>query len=370
MGYGSRALELLSQYYEGGMTNLSEKPTASSHSMADITPTTDANVLQTEEVAPRKNVPPLLTALGDRPPEGLHWMAVSFGLTLDLLNFWIKAKYKPVYLRLTSNDITGEHTCIMIKPQVSVTLQTMPDQNWLDSFHKDFKRRFLSLLSYQFNKFPTALALSFVFSQSAPKEELGMQELKAFFDDYDLKRLQSYAHNLVDYHMVLDLLPSVARLFFLNRVNTSLSFTQAAILLAMGLQHKDVTSLEAELGLPSNQILAQFNKAVRKISTCFSSLHEKEVREELTSTTAIAPPVLPPVEPLAREMKRNSTEVTKGLQEKQRELLAGMNLKKYAIGGSEEAWDEALKGKSSAGAVSVKSSREKSHKFEGKKRKG
>lgn len=372
MGYGSRALELLSQYYEGGMANLSDK--SGSESITAITPTTDANVLQTEEVAPRKNLPPLLTALSDRRPEGLHWLGVSFGLTLELLNFWNRAKFKPVYLRLTPNDITGEHTCIMIKPQVSVALQTMPNQNWLDSFHKDFKRRFLSLLAFQFSEFPTSLALSIAFTQNAPKENLATSELNAFFDEFDLKRLQSYAHNLVDYHMILDLLPAVARVFFLNRVDCSLSFTQAAILLALGLQHKSVTNLEGELGLPSNQILAQFNKAVRKISTCFSALQEQEVRQEIvsatTTTTTAAAPALPPVEPLAKEMKRTATETTKGMEEKQKQLLAGMNLKRYAIGGTDEDWDEALKGKNpGAGGVSVKSTREKTHKFEGKKRK-
>ena len=42
-------------------------------------------------------------------------MGVSFGLTSDLLRFWKKIGYLPVYLRQTPNDLTGEHSCIVLK---------------------------------------------------------------------------------------------------------------------------------------------------------------------------------------------------------------------------------------------------------------
>jgi N-acetyltransferase 10 len=42
--------------------------------------------------------------------------------------------------------------------------------------------------------------------------------------------------------------------------------SQVAILLAVGLQHRDVDSISSELDLPSNQVLAFFNKTIRKIT--------------------------------------------------------------------------------------------------------
>ena len=39
-----------------------------------------------------------------------------------------------------------------------------------------------------------------------------------------------------------------------------LSYLQVAILLATGLQHRDVDAISAELDLPVNQVLAFFNK--------------------------------------------------------------------------------------------------------------
>lgn len=35
---------------------------------------------------------------------------------------------------------------------------------------------------------------------------------------YDIKRLEMYCNNLVDYHLVVDLLPTLARLYFLNKL--------------------------------------------------------------------------------------------------------------------------------------------------------
>ena len=60
---------------------------------------------------------------------------------------------------------------------------------------------------------------------------------------------------------MLDLLPALARAFFARRLPASLSFGQAAILTALGLQQRGLDDVGAALGLPANQVLALFNKA-------------------------------------------------------------------------------------------------------------
>ena len=73
--------------------------------------------LLTEKVKPRNlaDLPPLFTRLQERKAESLHYLGVSFGLTGQLLRFWQKLGFDPVYLRQTASDITGERTCIMLK---------------------------------------------------------------------------------------------------------------------------------------------------------------------------------------------------------------------------------------------------------------
>ena len=53
----------------------------------------------------------------------MDYLGVAFGLTLPLYNFWAKAGFEPVYLRQTKNDITGEHSCIMIQPLSSESIE-------------------------------------------------------------------------------------------------------------------------------------------------------------------------------------------------------------------------------------------------------
>lgn len=38
-------------------------------------------------------------------------------------------------------------------------------------------------------------------------------------NSYDIKRLEMYSNNLVDYHLITDLMPSLARMYFLNQMD-------------------------------------------------------------------------------------------------------------------------------------------------------
>ena len=56
---------------------------------------------------------------------------------------------------------------------------------------------------------------------------LSKEELEMFISKYDLKRLELYSQNMADYHLIMDLLPSLARLHFLNKVKLQLSAAQS-----------------------------------------------------------------------------------------------------------------------------------------------
>ncbi len=44
---------------------------------------------------------------------------------------------------------------------------------------------------------------------------------------YDLKRLELYSQNMVDYHLVTDMLPMLSKLYFMRRIDTQLSIVQS-----------------------------------------------------------------------------------------------------------------------------------------------
>lgn len=76
--------------------------------------------------------------------------------------------------------------------------------------------------------------------------ELTSTELAIHMTPFDLKRLESYANNMLDYHVILDLLPTVATFYFEKRLGAELrlSAVQSSIVLALGLQRKTIEGVE------------------------------------------------------------------------------------------------------------------------------
>ncbi|XP_075234624.1 RNA cytidine acetyltransferase l(1)G0020 [Lycorma delicatula] len=354
MGYGSRALSLLKDYYEHRIANLDENvvPVETIDSIQD-----DEIGLLQERIEPRKKLPPLLLKLNERPAEYLDYIGVSYGLTAPLLKFWKRANFVPVYLRQTTNDLTGEHTCIMLHVLHSEDLN-VKSTSWLNEFWTDFRRRFISLLSYQFRTFATSLALGVLVNRyiKLPGNDLKKEELDVLLTKYDLKRLEMYSNNLVDYHLIMDLLPPLARIFFLNQMgDTHLSPVQSSVILGLGLQHKTIDSLSSELELPASQLLALFNRTIRRFVQYLSNITENAIEQSFIKQDSNN--AVPDMNPLKQSVHQELEEAAKELkfkQKKELERLKRENLSQYVIKGSEQEWALAT----SSGAkniISVKS---------------
>ncbi|KAL9643289.1 hypothetical protein ABK040_014745 [Willaertia magna] len=289
MGYGSRALELLTKYYQNEIQSLDEDVEMVEETVKSKSASKSS--LDTEDIKPRSKteLPPLLQTLEERQPESIQYLGVSYGMTQQLYNFWKKGGFKPVYIRLTQNELTGEHSCVMLKPLSTIPADT---KNWLDSFTEDFKRRFITLLGFDFAAFPSALTLSILDYKMEDVTTLNTRslspiELDGQLSTFDLKRLASYSKNLVDYHVVLDLLPTIARFYFLHKMPFNLSYAQASILIGVGLQHKKIEDVGKDLDLQSNQVLALFNKAMRKFTKYLKSVDKDRFMNKSDVTTAV-----------------------------------------------------------------------------------
>jgi len=61
---------------------------------------------------------------------------------------------------------------------------------------------------------------------------------------------------MVDFHLVLDLVPTLAKMFFIKKTLPrgciNLSYVQSAILIGLGLQFKKIEEIETDLGLNSS----------------------------------------------------------------------------------------------------------------------
>ncbi|KAK5867197.1 hypothetical protein PBY51_011711 [Eleginops maclovinus] len=359
MGYGSRALQMLQMYYEGKFPTMDESTHSNTNEITSVS--SEAVSLLEEVITPRKELPPLLLKLSERRAERLDYLGVSYGLTTKLLKFWRKAGYTPVYLRQTPNDLTGEHSCVMLK---ELNTDESPEQSqWLSAFWKDFRRRFLSLLSYQFSSFHPSMSLSILQNKKSKDETtvLSSSELASNFSPYDLKRLELYSRSMVDYHLIMDLVPTVARMFFLKQLgDVSLSAAQCALLLGIGLQHKSVDQLEKEIELPSSQLMGLFNRLIRKFVQVFTSIQEKAIEAEMATSKDVS------MEPTVRSLNDDLNEAAKEFDEKHKqdvEKVKEMDMEEYKIRGDDAEWDQVLKKAGTTAVVSIKS--EKKRKWEG-----
>mmetsp|Transcript_750 Transcript_750/g.1947 ORF Transcript_750/g.1947 Transcript_750/m.1947 type:complete len:499 (-) Transcript_750:53-1549(-) len=362
MGYGTRALALLADYFNGQIVPLAEEdedPSGPSAAAADAGG--DGDSLATETIAPRRNLPPLLRPLRDRPPERLQWLGVSYGMTQPLYRFWCHSGYTPLYIRLTPNETTGEHSCIMLKALAGAA-DGIANDTWLQDFATDFRRRFLNLLGYEFRQFHPQLAVAVAQNASdlAPgatstvvargTEPCTAAEIRTYCSPYDLRRIESYARSLVDYHVILDTIPALTRLYFQGRLgHVQLSGVQSAILLAVGLQCKPVSQVSSELNIQDNQTLALFNKAVRKINTFLTETIERDIALGLPQGRA---PDLPAesLGALDEELEDGASAMDQDAQ------IYGLSLSKFAV---PDASVEAAAGARNSGVVSVRRKKEK-----------
>jgi N-acetyltransferase 10 len=347
MGYGTAALKRLEEYYKGcfdiDMSETNDTPKEKPEEQdKDMEEEEDE-----EAIGPKKVLPPLLAKLSERKAEKLDYMGVSYGLTSELLKFWKKNGYLPVYMRQTSNDLTGEHTCIMLKPLAEKDEnQESRTNDWLGGFWADFQKRFVSLLAFQFSKFKSATSMNILqnSSQQIQVKPLEKSELELYMSLYDLKRLEMYSQNLVDYHLIVDLLPSLARLYFLGKFgSTTVSAAQAAILLSIGLQHKEIEQVEEELQLPVSQILGLFNRAIRKLTNFLKAVEEKEVEKKLALPEKQTTQMNPLSQTLDDELNQAAKKVESGQKKQMKKLTGEMkSLNQYSIKGSEDDWDKVL----------------------------
>lgn len=351
MGYGKKALQHLKNYYEGKFTSLSEvESDEESEGFEEIND--DEADLLTEVIKPRKKIPTLLKRLQERKPEILDYIGTSYGLTQELLKFWKSQKFVPVYLSQKENNLTGEHSCIMI---ASLNNDRVETKNWLQEYFIDFRRRILKLLPKSFTKYNTALGLSILDNKhvTVPAKELKHDELYNFFTPHDVQRLESYIRNQIEYRLILDLTSDLSSLFFQMRLpNAQIDALQKAILLGIGTQNKNLDQLSSEFNMPSSQVLAKFYDTVKKLTKNILNIMQQNIESEMLDEVQLNEGKV--FEPLAQTMNEELEEEAKKLEKKQKKELIKLkkeSLSQYAIKGTDEAWSKALQGQGSKKSI-------------------
>ena len=281
MGYGTEAIKQISDWIQSINVN---PPAAIGVETEKSDDRRESNSgLTGETLKPRKLKKPLLAQIDDADAVQtilsncgsrtfIDFIGTSFGLTLNLFNFWRKNGFVPLYLRQTQNETTGEFTCMMLKAN---------DQEWLMSLYSDFSLRFQRLLSGPFRSLSSELALSMIACDTPKVNET---DLLQFMSLYDLKRLRAYARGETDYHLITDLVPVVADIIFNGRLALSGNITYLAkrVLVGMGCQRKSIDEIyeEDKQRITIPQILGIFKPTIDKISSQIEKKLEAKIKAQ------------------------------------------------------------------------------------------
>ncbi|KAK6118419.1 hypothetical protein DH2020_047836 [Rehmannia glutinosa] len=374
LGYGSAAVELLTRYFEGQLTPISELDVEElpENSQVRVIEAAEKASLLEENIKPRTDLPPLLVPLRERRPEKLHYLGVSFGLTLDLFRFWRKHNFVPFYIShvpVKISSVTGEHTCMLLRPLNNDDIESSgSDQlSFLSPFYQVFRKKFTKYLARAFRQMEYKLALSILdpkinFSEvdTALSSSSGqLNSISETLSSYAMEQLEAYTNNLADYRMTEDFVDDLARSYFWEKIPVTLSYAQASVLLCMGLQGKDISSIEAEMKLERQQILSLYMKVMKKFYKYLSGIVSKETHPTTSRLKDIT------MEPHPVSVDEDLNDAAKQVQDDMKSKVEGaLNpdlLQQYAIVDKEADFENALQ-KSvekvvSGGLISVKSNK-------------
>lgn len=408
-GYGSRAIKQLHDYFAGVLAPLTEEdpseagyqpePSARTvHSSSDTEELKLSNPekqsLHNEKPQPRTQLPPLLQPVSERPPERINWIGAAFGLSDELMRFWSRLGYRPLYLRQTHSGATAEHTCLVLREVHQVggvehresTRETqLPDPGWLSKFGHEFRCRLASLLPGPFRDLAPTVALTLLLEKQQLQErqpearvasgkdgEINESSSKlssvlkpdgSAMSHTDLDRLSAYARGISDHSTIRDLVQPLAAALFFNRLNVSLSHAQSAVLLVIGLQQRDIKYAADGLGLPQEQALALYGKALRKVHKSLIKGAEEDAErayEMQKSNTKTGEAIQEGVDEELDQVGEGA-HMQAAIQQKQKEELGTPeHLQQFAIDDHSQDWAGALAGGTTAsGRISVKSTKKR-----------
>ena len=193
------------------------------------------------------------------------------------------------------------------------------------------------------------------------KEELSIDELHKMITPYDIGRLKSFTNNMVEYRLILDTVPTLARLFFLFEAGglhqLSLSPIQRGILIGLGLQFKSVDTLATELDLDGKQLLGKFRDMMRQIVGAIKKTKSDAIKNRILAENGKTTEDFRPMAPLTDELD----EAAKDMQQKTKERLLTGDLSQYKVKGSEDVWNSVLaQSKGNLNLVSVQTGEKRS----------
>ncbi len=158
------------------------------------------------------------------------WIGSGFGVSPELLKFWLKNGFLPVHMTPQRNEVSGEHTVVVMKPL------KMHVQEIVEKLNASFVKRLLEWLSDELSDLEVEVSIQLLhslrrdFNYPAPE-----------IDYVNKKRVKKYLQGVSLYEYSSDVLRPLVRYMYSRTNRAELSEKEETVLVAKCLQLRDWT---------------------------------------------------------------------------------------------------------------------------------
>ena len=195
--------------------------------------------------------------------KGYDWIGAGFGVTRELLNFWLKNGYIPVHLSPERNVVSGEYSLLVIKPLNEKA------KKYINVFSKEFLRKLIYSLPEPYHDLNPNTARILLNSTNNI-------ELKLELSPPQIGRFMSYAWGDMTLENCMDTMQILAKKYFMMKDNERLSELQELLLITKILQAKSWRVTCNELNIIPPKAMEELRKIAQIFARKFFGIKNKE----------------------------------------------------------------------------------------------
>ncbi len=176
---------------------------------------------------------------------GYDYVAACFGVSDELLRFWLRNSFTPVHITAQRNEVSGEHTLVVVKPLREEVERRVAGIN------AAFVGRVVEYLADELRSLSTGVArllLRPALDAPVPDPEL---------DEVAGSRLEKYFSNLSYYESIGDIAKPLMRYHFSRARRAELTEEEEMVAIAKCLQHRSWGEIGGAFGI--------LTRAIRKV---------------------------------------------------------------------------------------------------------
>ncbi|MDK2781730.1 MAG: tRNA(Met) cytidine acetyltransferase [Archaeoglobi archaeon] len=184
--------------------------------------------------------------------KSFHWVGSGFGLSSELLRFWMKSGFIPVHITPQRNEISGEYSVIVLRALKEEV------EDLVKEINRNFIKRFIEYLGDELRDLETSSAL-LIFDSL--QKDAGLE--RPAFTEEDRRRIEKYLENLSKYEYIVDIVRAMTRYHFSRAERAKLKKKDEYVLVAKCLQARSWNELMRDRN--TNKVYKRMRNAIERM---------------------------------------------------------------------------------------------------------